>query len=127
MTDKTRLKKAPTNISFSAGMSPGKLPKVDGRSWLARRYRELVLQISDDLGGELPAAKLAIVCRAATLTAWAEQAEGEFARTGELDVQQFTTAVNALRRLLADLGLERQSKNITPTLEEYLQEREGEA
>ena len=32
----------------------------------------------------------------------------------------FTTAANSLRRLLADLGLERRAKDITPSLSTYL-------
>jgi len=114
--------KAPPKPNFSTRQGNGTalLSGVDGRSTMARRYRELVGSMSDDLGGDLPAAKQAIVNRAATLIAWAEQAESEFARTGEMDVQTFTTATNALRRLLADIGLERQSRDITPTLQEWI-------
>ena len=79
--------------------------------------------MESDLGGNLPAAKQAIVLRAATLIAWAEQAEAHFANTGEMDVQQFTTAVNALRRLLADIGLERVARDV-PSLDEWMRGRE---
>ena len=113
------------NFATRQGTGAALLPGVDGRSTMARRYRELVGSMSDDLGGDLPAAKQAIVNRAATLIAWAEQAEAEFARTGAMDVQTFTTATNALRRLLADIGLERQAKDVTPTLAEYLAKREA--
>lgn len=114
--------KAPSKTAFSTRQGNGSalLPGVDGRSTMARRYRELVGTMTDDLGGDLPAAKQAIVNRAATLIAWAEQAEAEFARTGEMDVATFTTAVNSLRRLLSDIGLDRQAKDVTPTLSEYL-------
>ena len=87
---------------------------------MARRYRELVTSMANDLGGDLPIAKQAVVNRAATLIVWAEQAEAEFANNGELDTQTYTTAINSLRRLLADLGLDRQAKDITPTLEQYI-------
>ena len=116
---------AKPNFSTRQGNGSALLPGVDGRSTMARRYRELVGSMSDDLGGDLPAAKQAIVNRAATLIAWAEQAEAEFAKTGAMDVQTFTTATNALRRLLADIGLERQAKDVTPTLAEYLAKREA--
>lgn len=117
--------KAPPKPNFATRQGTGSalLPGVDGRSTMARRYRELVTTISDDLGGDLPAAKQAIVNRAATLIAWCEQAEAEFARTGELDTATFTTATNTLRRLLADIGLERQCKDVTPTLHEYLADK----
>jgi len=111
---------APPKPEFSTGLTPGRLPGVDGRSWAARRYRELVHRMASDLGDDLPTAKQAIVCRAASLITWTEQAEAEFARSGELDIQTFTTATNTLRRLLSDIGLERQAKDITPTLQEWI-------
>ena len=114
---------APPQTQFSAGMTPGKLPGVDGRTWPARRYRELVACMSSDLGGELSTCKAAIVCRAASLMTWCEQQEAEHANSGKLDIQVYTTAVNSLRRLLADLGLERVAKNV-PTLNEWMRNRE---
>jgi len=113
--------KAPPKPEFSTGLTPGRLPGVDGRSWAARRYRELVANMADDLGDDLTVAKQAIVCRAAALVTWTEQAEAEFARTGKLDIQSFTTAVNSLRRLLADVGLERRARDLTPSLREVMQ------
>lgn len=121
MTTDRRLK-APPPREFSTKQGTGRsiLPGVDGRSTMARRYRELVTSMANDLGGDLPIAKQAVVNRAATLIVWAEQAEAEFANNGELDTQTYTTAINSLRRLLADLGLDRQAKDITPTLEQYI-------
>jgi len=122
-TDSTAFAPPPPN--FSSGMTPGRLPNVDGRTWAARRYRELVATMGDDLGGELTTAKCAVVCRAAALVTWCEQAEAEFANTGELDIAKFTTATNALRRLLADIGLERQARDLTPSLAEYVRQKYG--
>ena len=114
---------APSKPEFSAGMTPGKLPNVDGRTWPARRYRELVAAMSSDLGGELSTCKAAIVCRAASLMTWCEQQEAEHANSGKLDIQVYTTAVNSLRRLLADLGLERVAREV-PDLQTWLRKRE---
>ncbi|MCF6225769.1 MAG: hypothetical protein L3J22_05620 [Xanthomonadales bacterium] len=108
---------------FSAGMSPGKLPGVDGRTWSARRYRELVAHISSDLGGELSMCKTAIVCRAAALMTWCEQEEAEHAISGKLNIQVYTTAVNSLRRLMADLGLERVAREV-PNLSDWIRAKE---
>ena len=107
-------------IQQSSGLAPGQLPGVDGRTWAARRYRELVAHMASDLGGDLTAASTAIVCRAAALITWTEKAEAEFATTGQIDIQTFTTATNSLRRLLADIGLDRRELDVTPTLEQYL-------
>jgi hypothetical protein len=93
---------------------------------MARRYRELVGAMESDLGGDLPAAKQAIVLRAASLIVWAEQREAHFATTGEMDVQQFTTVANCLRRLLSDVGLERVARDV-PTLHDWLRQKEADA
>lgn len=42
------------------------------------------------------------------------------ARGEDLDIAAFTTATNALRRLLADLGLERRAKDLTPSINGYM-------
>ena len=114
---------AQTKVEFSAGITAGQLPGVDGRTLAARRYRELVSGIASDLGGDLSIAKQAIVCRAASLITWAEQAEADFAKSGKLDVATYTTAINSLRRLLADIGLDRQAKDV-PDLKDWLAARE---
>ena len=111
---------------FSTGITPGKLPNVDGRTWPARRYRELVACMSSDLGVGLSTGKAAIVCRAASLMTWCEQQEAEHANSGKLDIQVYTTAVNSLRRLLADLGLERVARDV-PDLQTWIARRETRA
>jgi hypothetical protein len=99
------------------------LDSVDGRSALARRYRDILADLSSDLGGNLSAAKLMICRRAATIAVWCEQVESKMAEGDEINVAEFTTASNALRRLLADLGLERKAKDVTPDLQTYLQSK----
>jgi hypothetical protein len=103
------------------------LPGVDGRSAGARRYRELAGELARDLGGDPSGAQQAIIRRAATLSVWCEQAEADFANGKDLDIQAFTTATNALRRLLADLGLERKAKDITPDLATYVRQHGAKA
>lgn len=98
--------------------------QIDGRSVLARRYRDVLAQLSADLGGDLTEAQMMIARRAATLAVWCEQAEAVMAGGGALDIAAFTTASNTLRRLVADLGLERRLKDVTPSLHQYLAGRE---
>jgi hypothetical protein len=50
----------------------------------------------------------------------ARQTEAASAAGGALDVGEFTTATNTLRRLLNDLGLERWMRDITPSIDAYL-------
>lgn len=100
---------------------------VDGRSQQARRFKEILAALSTDLGGDLTEAQQAIAARAATLAIWCEQSETDFANGQPFDVQTYATSANAMRRLLADLGLERRSKDITPNLHQYLKGRAANA
>lgn len=86
---------------------------IDPRSVVARRYRDVLAQLVSDLGGDPSEAQAAIAKRAATLIVWAEQAESAMAAGDGFDVAVYTTACNSLRRLLADLGLERKARDIT--------------
>jgi hypothetical protein len=90
------------------------LEGVDGRTALARRYRDILEQLIADIGGDPSEAQSLILRRAATLAVWCEQSEAGLAQGKPLDIAEFTTAVNALRRLLADTGLERRSRDVTP-------------
>jgi hypothetical protein len=96
------------------------LEGVDGRSTIARRYRDVLNELISDLGGDPSGAQSAIARRAAALCVVCEQAEAEMVAGGVLDLAEFTTAANSLRRLLSDLGLERRAKDITPSLSQYL-------
>ena len=96
------------------------LEGVDGRSWGARRYRELVADLVDHLGGEVTAPQEAIVRRAAQLMVWSEAAEAAYARGEDFDIAAYSSTANALRRLLTDLGLERRPRDVTPSLTQYL-------
>ena len=55
-----------------------------------------------------------------------ERVEAEHANGGKFNISEYTTAVNTLRRLLADIGLERVAKDV-PNLSEWLRRRETEA
>jgi hypothetical protein len=99
------------------------LPDVDGRSAAMRRYKEILAQLITDMGGDPSEAQTIIARRASTLAVWCEQAEADMANGSNFDVGEFTTATNALRRLLADIGLERKARDITPTLDAYLRDR----
>jgi hypothetical protein len=103
------------------------LDGVDGRRTLARRYRDILAQLVSDLGGDPSEAQAIIARRAATLAVWCEQCETDMASGKPIDIGEFTTATNALRRLLSDLGLERRARDITPTLAEYINARSGKA
>ena len=104
------------------------LEGVDGRSWGARRFRELVADLAEHLGGgAITAPQEAIVRRAAQLMVWSEEREAAFARGEDFDVTTYATVANSLRRLLTDLGLERKVRDVTPDLRDYLATRAATA
>ena len=104
----------PTARSKVSNGSACFLDGVDGRSILARRYRDILRQLISDIGGDPSEAQSIIAKRAATLATWCELCEARMAKGEDLNIQEFTTATNALRRLLADLGLERLARDVTP-------------
>jgi hypothetical protein len=102
------------------------LPGVDGRSTWVRRLRDLVKLHLSDLGGDdaVSEAERSIVRRAATLTIELERLELAFALAGEAAPEQidlYQRTANSLRRLLESVGLERRAKDVTPSLQDYLQ------
>ena len=86
----------------------------------ARRLRDLIAAITNDLGGSdlLSEATKVLVRRAAMIALQLELMEQHFAdQGGEATAHQievYQRASGALRRLLECLGLERRAKDITP-------------
>src|SRR4051794_36916850 len=81
------------------------LHNIDGRSITARRYRDILSELVSDMGGDPSGAQMAIARRASALCCVCEQAEAEMVAGGSINLAEFTTAANSLRRLLSDLGL----------------------
>jgi hypothetical protein len=75
----------------------------------------------------LSTAELMLVRRSAQLTLQLEMMEEDWAsRGGEAPAKRLETyqrTTNTLRRTLESLGLQRRSKDVTPTLQEYLAAR----
>lgn len=100
------------------------LSDIDARTATYRRFKELVASYTSDLGSDLTTAESAIIQRVVSLQVWLEDAEASYAGNGELDIATYTTASNALRRLLADIGLQRRARDITPDLSAYVRDRQ---
>ena len=116
------MSKAPPPPEFRTRRGTGAvvLAGVDGRSMMARRFREITSGIESDMGGDLTEAQKHLCARAATLACWCEQREAELANGEQFDAGEYATISNALRRLLSDLGLERRARDVTPDLQTYL-------
>jgi hypothetical protein len=119
MRDRGHLEKPPSKTRSRISNGSAVL-NADGRSTAARRYRDVLAELISDMGGDPSGAQTAIARRASALCVVCEQAEAEMVAGGVLDLAEFTTAANSLRRLLSDLGLERRAKDITPSLHQYL-------
>ncbi len=96
------------------------LQGVDMRTNGGRRFKELCADMVSHLAGDPTTPEFHLIRRGAALAVWCEQAEATQANGGEFDVATYSTAVNTLRRILADLGLERRSRDVTPSLDQYL-------
>lgn len=110
----------PTARSAVANGSRLFVQELDGRTALARRYRDLVHAFTSDIGGDPSEAEKQLIRRAASLSTWCEAQEVKLASGEEVEIGPLTTAANSLRRILQDIGLQRRVTDITPTLDAYL-------
>jgi hypothetical protein len=114
-----------TNARLSGKrLSTRSLLNTDGRSVWARRYRDLVVMLSDDLGGasSLSELKLGLIRRVAALTIEAERLEVRLAEGDEsVDIDALGRVSGHIRRISETLGLDRISRDVTPTLDQIVQ------
>jgi hypothetical protein len=91
----------------------------DKRGPVARRFRDLVGEITNDLGG--PSAitenQRQIIKRIASLSVWCESQEAHTADGEEVNIDQFQRAANSMRRLCESIGLERKSRPVKTAYE----------
>ena len=104
------------------------LENRDKRGPVARRFRDLVGEITTDLGGptELSENQRQIIRRIASLSVWCESVEADMADGKEIDIDRFQRTANSLRRLCESIGLRRSVKDITPTVQRYAVQRAAE-
>lgn len=122
-----------TAMQPKSGADAGKvrlltLSDLDGRTAAVRAARTLIADIESDMGGadRLSAGKRALVVRAAVTTAMLEHIEASWLSGGEMDVAAYTALVNVQRRLLATIGLNRQPRDVTPALADYVAAKAAE-
>jgi hypothetical protein len=102
------------------------LGHLDGRTAAARRARELIEAIQTDLGGgdRLSEGERQLVQRAAVLGAYIESCEVKWLGGEVVDLADYLAAINAQRRVLATIGLERRARDVTPDLKTYIAEKQ---
>jgi hypothetical protein len=85
---------------------------LDGRSQTARRFRDLVEGMGNDLGGQdrLSEGQRQLIRRAATLSIMSESVEADFVRNLAFDSEAYGVLCDRLGRCLQRLGLERKAR-----------------
>jgi hypothetical protein len=98
------------------------LPDIDGRSAIARRFKDITSGILADQGGadQCSESRLQLVRRFAAAAVLAEQLESRLANGEQIDIQEHALLCSTLARLASRIGIDRRAKNITPTLSDYL-------
>ena len=86
---------------------------------MARRFREVLAALLEGLSRTPREADIQIARRAASLILWSEAAEARQAAGHSIDIGEFTTAANTLRRLLAALGVTGDMKGDGLTPEDF--------
>jgi hypothetical protein len=104
------------------------LPGIDGRSVIARRYRDIVSAILVDQGGEqhCSESRLQLIRRFAAAAVLAEQMEARLANGEQIDIAEHAQLASTLVRIANRIGIDRRAKNVTPSLRDYLEERATE-
>jgi hypothetical protein len=97
------------------------LPDIDGRSGVARRYRDICSAIFVDQGGEDQCSESLkqLIRRFAAAAVLAEQMESRLANGEQIDIQEHATLSSTLVRLAQRIGVDRIPRDV-PSLSEYL-------
>jgi hypothetical protein len=105
------------------------LPDLDGRSAMARRFKDITSAILIDQGGPdaCSESRLQLVRRFAAAAVLAEQMESRIANGEEINIAEHAQLCSTLVRIAQRIGLNRRLKNVTPHLHDYLESRATEA
>ena len=104
------------------------LPDIDGRSAMARRFKDIADAILTDQGGidQCSESRLQLVRRFAAAAVLAEQMESRIANGEAIDIAEHAQLCSTLVRIAQRIGLNRRLKNVTPHLADYLDATEAE-
>ena len=100
------------------------LPRVvDGRTSLAKRFRDIVAQLTADQGGDLSEARVQLVRRFAGASVLAEQTEAQIICGQLVDLSEYAQLISSSVRVAQRIGIDRVPKIITPSLSDYLDQK----
>lgn len=97
------------------------LKGIDGRSKLARRYRDILQELEEDLGPDLSVVQVQLCRRFAGNSCAAEHLEAAICRGEEIDLALYNRLTVSLSRIAQNLGIDRKTKEEKgPSLSKYL-------
>ena len=104
VTDRNRAARQPANNRSKFSNNPRRIAGVDQRTAGGRRLRDLIDDITADLGGvALTTVERGVVAQAAGLVLRSEQLQSDIAKGLPVDVDEVVRCANASARLLASL------------------------
>ena len=96
---------------------------VDGRSLIARRYRDIASAIMVDQGDSISEARAQLVRRFSAAAVLAEQLEARLANGETIDIAEHALLTSKMVRVANKIGIDRIAKNINgPSLGELIQQ-----
>jgi hypothetical protein len=98
--------------------------RVDGRSRMARRFRALVKQFTDDLGDKPTKAQAELVRQAALLVVRAGEIQQAVLAGDAVDDDVLVRLTNSAVRALSALGIQQKRNVKAPDLRAYLAKKE---
>ena len=118
--DSSALVARPQTVRSAVTNDPLFLRGVDGRSMVARRYRDVAIALADDIGGQdkLSESSKILVRQAAAMTVQVEGLQSKIVSGEDGDLEQLTRLSNVLGRTLQRLGRKRAKPG--PSLAQYL-------
>jgi hypothetical protein len=109
MLDSAQSAARPPQIRSAQTNDPLLVRGVDGRSVVARRYRDIACALASELGGQdqlSEPAKL-LIRQAAALTVQVEQVQAKIVAGEDVDLEQLTRLSNSSLRTLQRLGIKK--------------------
>ena len=93
------------------------LSNVDGRSLIARRYRDIVEAITSDQGGvgRITETRAQLIRRFASLSVQAEAMDAQLANGKPINISEYSQISSTLVRIAQRLGINRVARDITPS------------
>ena len=99
------------------------LPDLDGRSAMARRFKDITSAVVTDQGGvdQCSESRLQLIRRFSAAAVLAEQMEARLANGEEINIAEHSLLCSTLVRIAQRIGINRRLKNVTPHLHDYLE------